>query len=446
MRILLFKSGLNDGSQHEMPSLGMGVIAATIKKAGHKVDVYDGHMFGDINRVPEGHEMIFISAVSMENIPEFHNSAYWPKTQFVVLGGPHAYSYHDLLADDRRFDRIVVGEGDGQFDTIMDSKDKVVFLGNRPTQEMLAPDYSDFIGKDDMKGYSTYTSRGCTNVCSFCQSGKAHGRYRVRDTDSIIAEFETIQNFVGVRTVHIIDDAFTGNIGHAKWFLDFYLSKEYDRLYKLNIFNVRADQLDDEILSLMKRCGIVNLPIGVESADPTVYRYVGKGETLDDIREGIERIQRAGITPWLNMIVGLPFDTPERNRNSIKWVQSIPDPKIVHWFQYAPFRGTKAYEWMVKQGSIRDGYIPAPYGRRYDDLPWFPDFGTPDFTSEQRALSQLEAFLECNSPILINSMANVSDLCAENNMLPLLHRWMREAPIEQYLDEQLPKKKEKGQL
>jgi radical SAM superfamily enzyme YgiQ (UPF0313 family) len=446
MRILLFKSGLNDGSQHEMPSLGMGIIAATIKKTGHTVDVYDGHMLGNTNRVPEGHEVIFISAVSMENIPEFHSSAYWPKTQFVVLGGPHAYSYHDLLVDDRRFDRIVVGEGDGQFGTIMDSKDKVVFLGNRPAEEMLAPDYSDFIGKDDMKGYSTYTSRGCTNVCSFCQSGKAHGRYRVRDTDSIIAEFETIRNFVGVRTVHIIDDAFTGNIGHAKWFLDFYLSKEYDRLYKLNIFNVRADQLDDEILALMKRCGIVNLPIGVESADPTVYRYVGKGETLDDIREGIERIRKHGIIPFLNMIIGLPHDTPEGVDNSIRWVQSIPDPKIAHWFIYSPFRGTRAYDFLVKQGAIKDGFIPEPYGRRYDHFPWDSDIETPDFTKEQRGAAQIKAFLSCNSPILVNSMQSVTEICMKHGMLDLLSEWLKNAPIENYWGTSRPDKISKGQL
>jgi radical SAM superfamily enzyme YgiQ (UPF0313 family) len=444
MRVLLFKSGIDDGSQHEMPSLGMGIMAATIKAAGHEVDVYDGHMLGQPHPVPVGHEFIFISAVSMEQIPDFHNSAYWPKTQYVVLGGPHAYSYHDLLVNDRRFDKIVVGEGDGQFDKILNTSEKVVMLGHRTTEEMLAPDYSDFMGKDSMIGYSTYTSRGCTNVCSFCQSGKAHGRWRRRTMESIREEFKGICQYPSVRTVHIVDDAFSADIDHAKEFLDFYLSQDYP--YKLNIFNVRADQLDAEILDMMKRCGITTLPIGVESADPTVYKFVGKGETLDDIRAGIEKIQAAGIVPWLNMIVGLPHDNPDRNRNSIEWVQSIPDPKVTHWFQYAPFRGTKAYDWMVQRGAIQDGYIPKPYGRRYDDLPWYPDFDTPEFTREDRAVSQLEAFLSTKSPILVNSMQKVMDLCVSNNMLPLLSKWVQYAPIKEYIERELPKKKEKGQV
>jgi radical SAM superfamily enzyme YgiQ (UPF0313 family) len=233
---------------------------------------------------------------------------------------------------------------------------------------------------------------------------------------------------------------------HAKEFLEFYLREGYAEKYALNIFNVRADQLDEEMLALMVRCGIKTLPIGVESADPEVFRYVGKNETLDEIRKGIETIQHAGIVPWLNMIVGLPLDTPERNRNSIEWVKSIPDPKIVHWFQYAPFRRTKAYGFMVAARAIYDGYIPQPYGKRYDELPWFPDFGTRDFTAQQRGLAQLEAFLETRAPILYNSMPKVTDLCLNNGMHNLLADWIRDAPIKEYIENSLKDKQKKGQL
>ena len=101
---------------------------------------------------------------------------------------------------------------------------------------------------------------------------------------------------------------------------------------------------------------------------------------------------------------------------------------------------------MVKQGAIEDGYIPAPYGRRYDELPWVPDFGTKDFTAEQRAVSQMEAFLETRSPILINSMDTVTKMCVESGMTGLLSDWMKEAPVKEYLETQLPSKKERKQV
>jgi radical SAM superfamily enzyme YgiQ (UPF0313 family) len=95
--------------------------------------------------------------------------------------------------------------------------------------------------------------------------------------------------------------------------------------------NVRADQIDLELLLLMKMCKVEELPIGVESADPEVFRHVGKGETLEDIKRAIAMIQEAGIIPWLNMIVGLPHDNPKRHQNSLNWILDIPGRKIVHW-------------------------------------------------------------------------------------------------------------------
>jgi len=172
-----------------------------------------------------------------------------------------------------------------------------------------------------------------------------------------------------------VDDAFTADLEHAKAFL---------RLFNEGLFDYdpgnqrQADQLDDEFLHLLsKNCSI--LPIGVESADETVFKAIGKGETLEDIKKGILKIQSHGITPWLNMIVGLPKDTFAHHFRSVDWCTYIPDPKIVHWFQYAPFRGTRAYDYFLKQGCFEDGFIPSPYGRRYDELPWEPDFETRVF-------------------------------------------------------------------
>lgn len=441
-KVLIWKAGIDDGSQHEMPSLGMGILARSAKMDGHEVTVWDGHMLGGERNgeVIPYPDILCISAVSQENP---NNKPIITNDSYTILGGPHAYSYHDKI-DSPYIDKIVVGEADGKFNEILDSKERVLFIGNRTSEELLAPDYSDFIGKDLMRGYSTYTSRGCTNVCSFCQSGKAHGRWRPRNRDSIRDEFKTIGNYREVKTIHIIDDAFTGNTDHAKRFLDFYLTEEYNSLYKLNIFNVRADQLDEEILTMMKRAGVVNLPIGVESADPTVYKAVGKGESLNDIKEGIRLIQESGIVPWLNMIIGLPFDTWERTLNSIEWVESIPDPKIVHWFVYSPFRGTRAYNQFVKDGVIEDGYIPPPYGRRYDNLPWDSDFETPDFTFEERRKAHLCAYLRTGSPILVNS--NILKDVVKYGLKGEYIEWLKKAPLDDYIKNELPKKKEKEQV
>jgi radical SAM superfamily enzyme YgiQ (UPF0313 family) len=434
MKFLLYKPKTDDGSRGEQPSLGMGIVARSIKDAGHTIEVCDAHMDGE--KFTWGkYDIMAFSLVSINADIIKPDKCYCP----TWLGGPHAYSYADKIDD---FDKIIIGEADGQIDTIINSKDRIVNLP-RPTK-LLAPDYTDFYGNQSMIGYTSYISRGCTNRCSFCQSGHAHGKFRKRDLDGVYQEFDGIRQFPNVQTVHMVDDSFSADIEHAKTFLEWYVSQSFP--YKLNIFNVRADQIDYELLDLMKRAGVSVLPIGVESGDETVYGFVGKGENLTDIEIAIEMIQGAGITPWLNMIVGLPKDNPERNRNSIRWAQRVRQPKIVHWFQYAPFRGTKAYSWMVSQGAIKDGYTPNPYGDKYNTLPWKPDFGTSDFTAEEREAAQLEAYLSTRSPILINNINHVMDLCLKYGFMDLLEEWFMFAPIRKYVEKDRPNKQRKGQL
>jgi hypothetical protein len=38
------------------------------------------------------------------------------------------------------------------------------------------------------------------------------------------------------------------------------------------------------------------------------------------------------------------------------------------------------------------------------------------------------------------------DLCVEHGMMGLLSDWVKDAPIKRYIEQELPKKKEKGQV
>jgi hypothetical protein len=447
--ILLYKPGLRDGSENELPNIGMAVVAASIREHGDSIVVQDKHFYrGDYPCYPPIIDFVGMSLVSqewcLEQTQTFLDACcemHYP----VIIGGAHAFSYLEFLEKDERIWKVVVGEVDGQWDKVINSKDKVVFL-DKP-DKLITPDFSDFVGIENMKAYPLYTSRGCTNShCSFCVAGKGHGKYRKRDYGEAINELVNIGRYPSVKKIYIVDDCFTGDIEFAKQVLDTYLSLDLDKRYELQIINVRADQLDYEILRMIKKCGVKFLPIGVESADHEVFKHVGKGESLEDIRKATDMMQEIGITPWLNMITGLPYDNPERNLNSIKWCCSIPQPRIIHWFQMAPFRKTKAYDYFLEQGSFEDGFIPSAYGRRYDDFPWESDFETKDFSKKERMLANLEGYLRCLSPILVNSQEKVQKTCIENSMGDLYEDWRDNARIQEYVEKNLPDKKEKHQV
>ena len=290
-----------------------------------------------------------------------------------------------------------------------------------------------------------YANKVLVHNCSFCMGGKIHRGWRPRQIREVFEELKNLEQFPKLRRVYVIDDCFSADIYHARLFLSRWYAEGWSEKYELSIMNVRADQIDAELLYLMALCGVKELPIGVESADPTVFKYVGKGETLEDIRKAISTIQNAGITPWLNMIVGLPLDNQERHQNSLNWVLGIDHPRIVHWFQFSPFRKTKAYDWCLKQGVIEDGFIPNAYGRKYDEFPWFPSHETEDFSKVQRARAQLEGYLACGSPILINT-PNLWKVSCELGLGKAYRNWEEIAPIKEYTDKHLKYKVERGQL
>lgn len=452
MRIMLWKPGLDDGSTGELPHIGLGILANDIKQAGHEVFLADHHF--DPQAMPaeqllrDGVDLLCISLVSQE----------WPLpvTQQILdlahqleipvwLGGPHAHGYGDLLEEDERISKLIIGEADNAFSKILASREKRIVLGR--VDQFGRPDFSLMLNHQQLENYPFFISRGCTHNCSFCAGTKAHGNRWRRQAlnEELWAELDQIaDNFPNVNRISIIDDAFTADMEHAKTFLREYLRRGYP--YTLNVFNVRADQLDEELLQLMKQGGLESLAVGIESGDPEVFKLVGKGEKLEKIRWAIELMQQVGIVPWLNMVIGLPGDNIEAHRRSIEWVLDIPQPRIVQWLQYAPYRGTWSYDYFVKRGDIEDGFIPDLQGGRYELLPEYGNFTASDFSRDGKRLAQLEAYLRCYTPILILNDDEVQQICREHGMTQLYRDWRAKAPIREFLQNTYDAKVRKGQL
>jgi radical SAM superfamily enzyme YgiQ (UPF0313 family) len=450
---MLWKHGIDDGSTGEIPHTGLGILARSIQEEGHEVFIADHHFNPDSRGTMELLErerpaLLCVTLVSQEwhfqEVQDLLNIAHQKGIE-IWVGGPHAHGYWDILEKDSRFSKIVVGEADGSFGKILNSRDRVIHLP--PATVFQAPDFTLMLDHRKMITYPIYTSRGCTHCCSFCVGTRTHGsRWRARPLDEHFwTEIDRIEHhFPNVNKIAVIDDAFTGNLEHAKSFLQEYLRRAYP--YQLTIFNVRADQMDLEFLQLVRRTGIESLCIGIESGDPEVFQLVKKGESLQTIRNAIDMMREVGITPWLNMVIGLPGDSPAHHERSLEWVLSIPQPRIVQWLHFAPYRYTWAYEYFVKQGAIQDGFIPGLQSGRYSELPESACFETKDFSLEQKMLAQLRSYLSTLCPLLILNEEKVKKICAEQHWETLFEHWKNNAPIQKFIEGTLPSKVKKGQL
>jgi len=454
MRVLIWKPGIRrDATTGEIPNIGMAILAAEFKNSGHEVRVIDHHMAPKPD-VEEGltvfrqfePDLICISMVSYEWVlPVVHKMIDLANAEDVPvwIGGPHATAFYDIMAEDPRISKIVNGEVDGNLTMVFESSEKVINLP-RPTS-FTKPDFTLVDDYEDLEFYPLFTSRGCKYRCNFCAATVTHGNLlRPRTLDDVWAELDELADkYTRVHTVWVIDDDFLTNIDHAMEFLRGYENRGYS--FDLNIINVRADMLTDDFIAIIKRLGITQLSVGLESADPEVFRRIGKGEKLETAKNAIVKLQENDITPWLNMIIGLPYDSLEAHQRSLEWVTSLPKPRIVQWLNYAPFRNTRAYDHYVEMGAIEDGFVPGFQGQ-YEEIPQPGFFDIPGFDRDQQRIAQLESYLRCHSPILIMNDEEVQRLCRENGLWEYYEEWRANAPIEDFVRNTVPVKIRRGQI
>ncbi len=456
MKVLLWKPGVYDSTRGELPTIGLGILATSIIKSGHEVVIADHHFSPP---EPEDIETATIDLLYREQ-PDILGlslvSHEWemPRVQAAIdaahrmnipiwIGGPHAVAYGDMLEKDKRLTKIIIGEADNRFEEILNSSDKLMNFGRSPVFNR--PTFTVMQDHQDLLTYPLFVSRGCHYNCTFCSAAKVFGnRWRGRELNQELWDEldEIAVNHPKCRLISVIDDAFTQDMDHAKNFLREYIRREYP--YQVNVFNVRADYLDEEVLLLLKETGVRTMSVGVESGDPEVFRMMRKGETLDQVSNAIRLIQKVGMIPWINMVIGLPGDTLEAHRRSVEWVLTHEKPRIVQWNMYSPLRGTAAYEFFVKRGDFEDGFI-AGFSNRYEKLPESGPFDAFDFSREEKTLAQLEAFLRCHVPIIILSDKRIRKLSKENGLWHHYEDWRQNAPIREFLEVTLPRKMAKSQ-
>ncbi len=194
------------------------------------------------------------------------------------------------------------------------------------------------------------SSRGCPYHCKFCvwpQTLMGHN-FRTRSIDNILDEMEYIQKeFPEVKEIMFEDDTFTVD----KWRV-----LEFSKKYKergLSITwsaNARAD-LDLETLQAMKNSNCRLLCVGIESAEQKILDNIGKGTTVEGIRNFMKASKKAGILVHGCFIFGNQGETKETIRKTIEFAKEL-DPDTAQFFPIMVYPGTKTYEEFKQKGYL----------------------------------------------------------------------------------------------
>jgi radical SAM superfamily enzyme YgiQ (UPF0313 family) len=109
--------------------------------------------------------------------------------------------------------------------------------------------------------------------------------------------------------------------------------------------NGRVDNLDDEILTEMKKSGCKMIRLGVESGSQDVLDKIKKGLTLSQIEEGVKLVKKHGIQALGGFMFGFPYDSRETVEQTIQFAKKL-SPDQVQFSICMCYPGTSLYEYI----------------------------------------------------------------------------------------------------
>ncbi|MCD4779888.1 MAG: B12-binding domain-containing radical SAM protein [Candidatus Omnitrophica bacterium] len=201
-------------------------------------------------------------------------------------------------------------------------------------------------------GY-VFTSRGCAHACSFCSPSvrKTFGnRLRLQRAEHVVNEMDQLKK-IGVNFVSFEDDDFTGSQAHVKAICAELIRGDIQISW---CCHARIDEVDLELLLLMRQSGCVFILFGVESGSKSIVEKLNKSPQGLDWNEQARRTflnaRQAGIATCALFIVGSPEETMDDVNSSIRLALRLkPDIIKVHNFTLYP--GSRDYRKYQKKSS-----------------------------------------------------------------------------------------------
>ncbi|EQD43761.1 radical SAM domain-containing protein, partial [mine drainage metagenome] len=195
-----------------------------------------------------------------------------------------------------------------------------------------------FIGYLQHPYVSFYTGRGCRSKCTFCLWPQTVGghRYRVRSAASVIDEVRWIkENMPQVKEIFFDDDTFTDFRPRVEE-----IARGLGKLGVTWSCNAKAN-VPYETLKIMKDNGLRLLLVGYESGNDQILHNIRKGLRTDIARRFTSDCRKLGVIIHGTFILGLPGETADTIRETIKFAVDI-NPHTIQVSLARPLSGHAA--------------------------------------------------------------------------------------------------------
>lgn len=183
---------------------------------------------------------------------------------------------------------------------------------------------------------------GCPFDCVFCNQHRITGKtsgVKPSDVRRIISEaLATLpKNDRRVETA-FFGGSFTG-IPMDEQSALLSAAKEFSYATDGIRLSTRPDYITREILDNLMKYGVTTIELGVQSMDDEVLKASNRGHTSEQVREAVRLIREYPFTLGLQMMTGLPGDTPDRSLRTADEIIALK-PELVRIYPTLTIKDT----------------------------------------------------------------------------------------------------------
>ena len=339
--------------------LGLGLVAAAARKAGHEVVLLD--LFAEAATEAALEEAVDsfspqVIGISVRNIDDqdFVNRRFLlePVREVVaacrrhspapiVLGGAGYSIFPEAALRYLKADWGIRGEGEEVFPRLLAALERgkdplslpgvYAATGGSRTPRGFAADL-DALPMPDVQCRTAenqvpedvwlpvQTRRGCPIGCSYCSTPAIEGRAVRARTPHRVAEYLARMADAGLRRFYLVDNTFNLPEDYALALCRSIAALRQDVQWRAILY---PQAVSDELVHAMAEAGCVEVSLGFESGAPAVLQAMGKRYDRREVQSISRRLAANGIRRMGFLLLGGPGETRHTVRESLAFAESL---------------------------------------------------------------------------------------------------------------------------
>lgn len=394
-------------------SLGLGYIAAVLRRDGHDVEMLDALVSNlrpdDLIRevVDREFDCLAITAnhyhqnVLIQTVRQIR--ARKQDARIIVGGYLPTLSTKDLLTACPEIDIAVLGEGEvvasdlfGRLDRGEEwrSTNGIAYMSDGVLVANPSPlpvedlDSLPFPARDGIvqtlrdrpvKLIRVLASRGCYHRCSFCCIHPFHAvsgiiTPRLRSPEKVVDEIESTMALIGIKNFRFSDDDFIGpspkTCEHALRLVEELRQRKLPITFEIEC---RADVVNEDIMRPLKEAGLTEVFLGIESGSQSQLDRFNKHTTVEQNRRAIELLNNLGLRVRSGFMMFDPYVTIDELADNLRFLTetgignekdyTTTEKPVLHkaWSKLALYPGVPLLQKAQADGLLKKNGMTVEY-------------------------------------------------------------------------------------